>query len=330
MAANNQQFLVSVCDVQLRDTTADLIVLKGKTLISSALNQTMNSQEVRGGFGNALQYVYNFEKKLDVTIEDCRFDETYMAISNGTSIVSAAKPFYVQDEVVTLSSGSGTVSGTPVGNVYVQKADNSLITVTPTGSTFAVSGGGNTTVKVSYRATSTVDYIEVSADGVPAAYELTMTAKIFNAAGQSAVWQCVIPQFKVSGNFSLEFTASGVSTSKLDGMALINPSDNAYAYVYIKPIAASTASYQAIAAIPSTMSLSTTTTTSQITVYGVRGGIYANTIIPAADCTYVSGTTATCTVNSSGLVTRVAAGTSLITVTHTATGIKDYIQVTSA
>jgi hypothetical protein len=329
LSTNTGQFLVSVADAVLRDTTTDQIVLKGKTLISSALTQAVNNQEVRGGFGNGLQYDFNFEKKLSAKIEDSRFDESYIALNNGTNIVSGLKNFYIQDEIVTLSSGSGVVANTPVGNLYVQKADNSIATIVPSGSNFSVAGGANTTVKVSYRTSTTVDSITIDADNYPKAYELVLTAKLFQKTGQTGVLQIVIPQFQVSGNFELSMTASGVSTSALDGKALINESDNAYAYVYIKPVGASAISYQALAATPSPITLTAGSPTKQITAYGIRGGNYSNVTLAPADCSYVSSTPATATVNASGLVTRVAAGSSTITITHSASGLTDVIPVTA-
>jgi hypothetical protein len=326
MSVNTNQFLVSVADVVLRDTVADAIVLKGKTLINSAFKQTLSSQEVRGGAGNALLFYYQHDKKLEISIEDAKFDETYVALNNGASIVNGAQNFYTIDESVTLSSGTGTLANTPVGSVYVQKADNTLVTVTPTGNSFTVAGGGNTTVKVTYRSSATVDTITIDASSVPNGYELTLSAKVFQGSGQTATMQIVVPNFRISGNFDLSFTASGVSTTKMDGVALVNPSDNALAYLYMKPVGSSTISYTAIAATPSPVTLSSTTTTQQLTVYGVRGGLASNVIVTSG-CTFTSSDATKATVNSAGLVTRVAAGTAYVTVTHTSSGLTDTVQV---
>ncbi|TVY09970.1 hypothetical protein [Paenibacillus cremeus] len=327
MSTNTNQFLVSVADVVLRDTVADAVVLKGKTLINSAFKQTLATTEQRGGANNGLLFVYQHDKKLEVSIEDAKFDETYLALNNGASIINSPQNFYVIDEVITLASGNGTLANTPVGSVYVQKADNSLVTVTPSGTSFSVAGGANTTVKVTYRYSTAVDTITIDAQSVPNGYELTLSAKVFQASGQTATMQIVIPNFRISGNFDLNLTANGISSSKLDGMALVNAADGAYAYVNMKPTGAGAVTYQAIAATPSAISVSAGTPTAQLTVYGIRGGVYANNVVTSG-CTFVSSDVSKATVSAGGLITRVAAGTCTITTTHTASGLTDTSTVT--
>ncbi|OPH61717.1 hypothetical protein BC351_00300 [Paenibacillus ferrarius] len=323
------RFLVSVADVIMRDPSNDTIVAKGKTLINTAFKQAVTNQEVRGGFGNGLAFTYSHDKKIDVSVEAANFEVGYIALNNGVGILNGLKDYFVTDELVTLVGGSGAVASTPVGSVYVQKSDGSILTVTPTGKNFTLAGGANSTVYVSYQTSTSVDYISIDADKYPNAYEVTLIAKIFEGKGQVAELQIKIPQFKISGSFDLSLAAASVSTSKLEGSALVDTNGN-YATVMIKPVGNTAVSYQAIAATPAAVSLSAASPTSQITVYGIRGGIYANTVVTSG-CTYVSSTPATCTVGAStGLITRVAAGSSTITVTHTSSGITDTVVVTSA
>ena len=56
----------------------------------------------------------------------------------------------------------------------------------------------------------------------------------------------------------------------------------------------------------------------QITTYGVKNDLYDRVLLENNDTklTYVSGTPATCTVSTTGLITPVAVGTSVITVTY--------------
>lgn len=323
-------YLVSVADAIVRDPIADVVAFRGTALIQSAFNQTMSAQEVRAGFGNGLKFVYNHSKKLDVSLEASTFEESFIVMNNGSSIVNGLQNYYVFDEVVTLVAGTGSLNKTPIGNVYVQPATGGILqTITPSGQTFAVTGGANTTVKVSYRYSTTVDRILIDAASVPVSYELTLRAKVFTAAGQTQELTMTIPQWKIQGNFQLQLTASGVSTSKIDGMALNNPTDNALAYVDLKNIGATNIAYTDIVGSPSAVSLSASSTSQQLTVYGVRGGVYSNVVLTPS-CTFVSGTPATCTVGSTtGLIQRVAAGSSVITITHTASGLTDTVTVTS-
>jgi hypothetical protein len=325
----NNNFLVSVADAVVRDVASDQILFKGKALINTAFKQSLTVQEIRAGFGNGLQYIFSHDKKLDVSLESATFETSFISLNNGTNIANSLKDVYIIDEVVTLASGSGTVANTPIGNINIQKSDGSVITVAPTGSNFAVAGGANTVVKATYRYNATVDNITIDAGSSPNAFELTLSAKVFDVNGQTGNLQIRIPSWKISGSFDLSFGASSVSTSKLDGNALSDAFGN-LAYVSVVPVGSSVITYQAIAAIPSAVAISVGTPTAQLVVYGIRSGLYSNVVVTAG-CTFVSGTPATCTVGATtGLITRVGTGSSVITVTHTASGITDTATVTSA
>ena len=320
----SDQYVVGVASVLIKDTTNDIVVLKGKTLLNSALSQSIQNTEITGGPGNKLLYDWAYGKKLEVKIEDAAWDEMYLALNNGVSIVNGSKNIYIYDESVVLTAGVGSVVQTPVGNVYVEKTDGTFVTVTPSTKSITVAGGAATTVKCTYRYATTVDSITVDADTFPTAYELTLFSEIVNGAGKVADLQIVIPSFKISGSAEINFGATSASTSKLDGKALADSSGN-YAYIYIDPVSA-TIDYAQIAVTPGSVAL-TTGETQQLSIIGIRGGNYANVTILPADCSFVSGTTATCTVNAGGLITFAGAGVSTVTVTHTASSLTDVCAV---
>lgn len=325
MSTNTNQFLVSVADVIIRDTMADQIVAKGKTLINSSIKQAVSNKEIRGGFGNALLYDYSYGKMLDITIEDAKMDEAYIAMNNGTTIVTEARKHYILDEVVTLTGGQGVLAQTPVGTIYVQKPDNTIVTVTPTGKNFDMTGFGLTgteQVKVTYRENAIVDSITIDATRYPKTYELTMIAKMFTKDGQNAEVQIIIPRFKPSGNFELSFTAEGVSTSKLEGKALADENSE-YATYNVKYLLGNASQMTALAAVPGEVNL-TTGQTAQLTVYGIQGGAKANIVNPDGT-TYATSDAAVVTVNATGLITYVGAGNAVVTVTNGS--LKDYVVV---
>lgn len=326
MAQNTNQFVVTVADVILRDTTADEVVLKGKTLLNSSIAQEVQNTEIRGGKANKLLYDYNFGKTMNITIEDAVWREQYIALNNGAQILNQAEDYYIFEESVTLSAGSGTLAQTPVGNIYVEKPDKSIATITPTGKDFTVAGLTNETVKVTYRYNTTVDSITIDGSSFPNAYELTMFTELYNPEGKLADVQIQIYRFKPNGAFELNFGSDSVATSSLEGKALATDND-VYAKVLINPVTAST-SYIAIAATPSDVTLGSGEN-QQITTYGIRGGLYGNVTIAASDCTYVEDSGGlVITVSAGGLITYVGAGSAIVTVTHTASGLKDYINVT--
>lgn len=322
MAQNVNQFLISVADAFLVDKDSDVIALKAKTLMSSSLSQSVQELVIKGGFGDKTQFIYNYGKELSATLEDGRWDEGWLAINSNALISTEAKDIWIVDEMVTLSGGAGTVKETPVGNLYVQKSDNTFVTITPTTKNFNVDGGGSTTVKVTYKYSTTVDNIIIGADDFPKAYRLVMKAKLFQtASGQSQTGdlEIIIENFKPSGNFEINLGASTAATSKLEGKALVatnTSGEDYYAEVRIKPLSGSAIKLVSIAISPSTCELDLSEEqTQQLTVIGIQGGLKANITNPSGT-TFESSDTGIATVNSNGLITPIAVGTCTITATN--------------
>lgn len=332
MTINASQYLVSVADAILIDKEADTMVLKAKALINSALKIAVESMDIKGGFGNKLQFTFNHDKMLDATIESCTWDETYLALNSNALITTGADNIYIVDESVTLTSGTGTLAQTPVGTVYVQKADGTFVSVTPSGTSITVTGGLNTTVKATYKYSATVDKIVVAADSYPKAYRLILKAKLFQTSSgqtQTGDLEIIIENYKISGNYEISFTANGASTSKIDGKALVATASDGtdyYAEVRILPLSGSAVTLTQIAVSPGTCTLDVSDgDTQQLTVIGIQGGVKANITNPSGT-TYASSSTAVATVSSGGLVTAIGAGDAIITASNN--GLTDICSVT--
>jgi hypothetical protein len=324
MATNTQQFLLSVADAILIDKESDSMVLKAKALMNSALKQAVESMSIKGGFGNKLLFEYNHDKMLDASIESATWDESYLAINNNALITTGADNIYIVDEIVVLTAGVGSVAQTPVGTVYVQKADGTFLTVTPNVKEITVAGGAATTVKVTYKYSTSVDKIIVGADTYPKAYRLILKAKLFQSSGgqtQTGDLEIIIENYKISGNYEITFSASGASTSKIDGKALVatnsTTGEDYYAEVRIKPLTGSAQTLTGIALTPGTATIDASDLeTLQLTVIGIQGGVKANITNPTGT-TFASSDAAKATVHAtSGLVTAVAAGSTTITATN--------------
>jgi hypothetical protein len=328
--STQNQFVVTVCNCFLRNTSTDAIVLKGKTLLSSALTQSVQNLEIKGGPGNQLLYDYSNEKKIEIKIEDAVWKEEYLALNSGVSIANGAKDFYIFDEAVTLVAGVGSVAQTPTGKVYVEKSDGTYVTITPNVKQIDLSDAAATSCKATYQYSTTVDSITLNGDDFPDSFELVMMTEIMGASAKLADLQIIVPQFKVSGNFEISFGASSAATSRLDGKALAD-ADYMYAEVYILPVS-STIAYTQIAASPATVAVTVAAGddhTAQLSVIGIRGGNYANVNLLAADCTFTSSVEAKASVGAhTGLITGLEAGDTVITIEHDASGLLDYVNVT--
>ena len=223
-------------------------------------------------------------------------------------------------ECVTLKKGVGTLKHMPVGDVFVEKADGSTIKVTPVNSTITV-GNADDTVNATYQYNTNVKRITIDADSTPLVGELIMTAdKHNNLKGKVGEVQIDIPSFQLSGTFDISLEASGNTTTKMDGSALAvdgaSCEDGAvYAYITEIPSEASTVAVSDIAATPAVIELKKAET-ANIKVIGIKGGLYSNVELDPSECKFESGTKATATVDTKGVIKAVAEGESIITVTY--------------
>jgi hypothetical protein len=332
----DNKFLVSVANALAINPTTHAALFYGKANLNSAFTLSMQSTDVRGGINNALLYKFMHDRDLAISIEAATFGKDILALNVGSSVVNGAVNVW-KSECIQLSTNAGTLTETPVGNVEVQKADGSWATVTPSSTTITVSGGGNTAVWAHYRYSDTVDRITVGTTVPPSVVTLILTAEVrTQAGGLVELLQIEVPYVQVDGNYELSLTADGVSTEKITGNALsVNGTSCAdgdyYAYVSWIPVT-STVTYSEIFVTPSKFEPDAAElATQQLTVYGVRGGAYANVNITSL-CTFakVAGGDSDVSVSTGGLITvantSTAADAAEITATYS--GLTDSCMVT--
>ena len=332
------QFLVSVADVVLRDPSTKQAIAHGTTNIMSSLTQTMAKTDVRGGINNALLYSYFHDRAISFKIEMATFNEYVLALNNGATILNGSVTV-VNTDCLVLSSGSGTLSKTPTSSVTVFFDNGASQLVTAVGKNIYVAGGGALKVDCVYEYTTTADQITAGATTPPSIVDLTLTAEVRDASHSTVVtyFQVNVPQFAVSGNYTLSLNANAVSNQTLDGEALVTFSSDCttgnyyYKATYIDNTGAANAPVTWIAANPDPMVISVASglpTTRQINVSGYRGQQFG--VLPlTTSSSFVksNGTSGSqnITVNSAGLVTAGSATGSGVQVYITAT----YYDVTS-
>lgn len=308
---SEKQFLVSVADAYIIDETTDTMVLSGKALLNSSIEQAMQNSEIFAGKGSKLVFEYNYQKMLNYTIEDAEFNEAYICLQNNTTISQALADFYT-DEFITLdNNGKGEVSEDPVGNVYVKMENGQHLTITPTGKEFVVSGMEGKEVFVAYRYKTTTDEIVIDASKFPKSYKLVLNGDIYNNNGKYAEMQITTPKFKPDGALSIGLQHDGVSSSNLNGKAFADNKGN-YAYINFKRIDQANIPLAMIAVTPSEVQLDASITgdSEQLTVYGIRGGVYSNIIIEPSELTLTTDDDTIATVSPDGLVELGASATS--------------------
>jgi len=329
---NQKEFAVSVADALGFDPDTDELLFKAKTLISSSFKESVSNKEVTGGYAAAVQYEFDYGKKVEADIEDCQFKEAFLALANGNLIVSETQAFFAYDEEVTITGGTGTLANTPIGNVIVESEDGTtLTTVTPTVKAIAVAVPDGTVVNCTYQYNTSIDSVTIDGDHYGKTIKLVLIAKVFKPEGLCKELQITIPKFKIKGEMNLDFKDDGVSTTKLSGQALAYGSKDVYAKIQMKRVDGEAVPIQQIAVTEPEIALnSTTATTKLISTIGIRGGVYGNVNVPLSDLTLSSSSTAVCSINgTTKAITYVGAGTATVTVQLTAdSSVKDIINVT--
>lgn len=313
----NKKFAVSVADVLLYDTSCagEQLILNGKTLINSSITQAIQQTTVYGGKGSQSQFEFNYQKEITVNIEDSTFSPVYMAVQNGTNIVSEEANFYVQEKVTFDATGKATLKSEPVGTVQVGDEFGTYQVVIPTGSDITMEEMADKEATVVYVEKGEFRKMEIKADAFPKTLKLVMTVDIFDDRGKVEEMQIVIPRFKPDGAIDLSLTHDGVATSTLAGKALADCNANYAEIVWKDLVGENEVCYSALSVTPSSIEFETGDTET-LKVKGIRGGLYGN--IPITEgLEFTSADDTVATVDAvTGLVTAVGVGTTSITITE--------------
>ncbi|MEK4121971.1 hypothetical protein [Lysinibacillus sp. FSL K6-0102] len=318
-------FAVSVADALLIDESKDTLAVKGTALLSSTMEQTMQENELFAGRGSKLQFVYNYQKVLSFQIEAADFSPVYLALQTGSEIKNKMSEYFTEEKVSFDASGKGTLSQTPIGNVYVELASNH-VTKAPSGSDIIDVAYANKELKVAYQYNAQVDELTISANDFPKSYKLVLTSDIFNSDGDKVYEQQIIaPRYKLDGALSLNLTHDGVSQFTLNGKTLVDEDDN-YAYIKWKPVNGTSIQVSALATDVSEVTLSVGGKQKVIT-YGIRGGGYSNVLMDNSKLTFSSDDEAVATFVN-GEITGIGAGETNVKVSDGTN--KDVIEVVVA
>jgi len=312
---NNKEFAVSVADAIIRDIRTKQIVMIGKAFVDTGLKQAVQNKEVRGGFGNALQYEFSYNKVVSCEIQSANFKEEYIAMNNGVPIVNEMAEYWNYSEAHKIKSQKITLKEEPVAgtNVYVELPNSTIETVVPVGKTITLTTPvqDDEEILCTYRVKNVIDTITIDTSHYPIAYELTLIAKVFDKTGQTKEMQIEIPEWKVEGNFDLNLKADDVVVPKIAGKALDH--NGKYAMVHMKRVDGQEIPIQQIAVTePEVEIVKGEKYIPQ--VIGIRGGVYGNVQVPLDRLDIKSSDALKVKVGTDNVLEGLAAGTSKITV----------------
>lgn len=324
MSKNAKNFLVSTADFALYYN--DILACTGTTNLNTSIEVSMQEQNVNGGKGNKLVYSYKYGRELNITLEAADWKLEYLAANVGSKITEGLTDVYKIGECIQITNGTGVLSAVPIGDVAIELNNGLIVTATPVNTTIDLTAYDieNESVKATYRFNKIAKSIAIDADTAPFVYKLVLDAdKHNNKLGKVGSVQVIVPSYQPSGNFTMNFTPDGVSSTNIDGKALAvegeTCSDGSSVYAFIKEFdeTASALVVNEIAATPATINLDTTEHMLEIiSVIGLKGVMYAPIELDNGDCTFVSDAPDVATVDEKGSVRAVAAGSAKVTVTY--------------
>lgn len=331
MASKAKTFLVSTADFAFK--VNGVLACTGTTNLNTSIEVTMQEQNVNAGKGNKLIYSFKYGRELSATLEAADWKLEYIACNVGSPITEELTDVYKIGECVTITGGIGTLSTTPIGDVAVELPNGTIVTVTPDDtvidvSTYVTDG----TVNATYKYNTFAKTITIDAETSPMVGELVLDAdKHNNKLGKVGSVQIIIPSYQLSGQFNIQFTPDGVTSTNMDGKALAvegdTCADGSAVYAYIKEFdnTASALTVNDIAATPGVVTLAVNEEKT-ISVIGLKGSMYSPIQIDNAECSFVSTESSYATVSDEGVIKGVAEGTTNVTVTYG--DHKDVVEVT--
>ena len=331
----NKKFLAGVGRTFNYDSNDNLLWV-GKTLLNSSIEISTGSQNVNAGPGNSLQMIYYHTGQLSLTQEESQFNLSMISKTIGSSIVTGANVW--EEENVTLTAGAGSVLGTPIatssGTIYgwAELSDGTTERFTFSTKDFTLVGQSSGTVCVRYyKADSAARQVTVNANIIPAIVRTVVEAQMFsgdpsNVGTSTLVGKVLVevPRLQLDGTATLNLTTTGVSSTPIKGMALASTvagCSSAGVYATITEVLDSANWYDNVnilAIQDDTIAISAGSPSATVVVWAVPTNGDAAFIAPVADLSFTSGTVGTCTIGlHTGIITRVAAGSSVITVVIT-------------
>ena len=319
---NAKNFLVSTADFALY--YKDILACTGNTNLNTSIEVSMQEQNVNAGKGNKLVYSYKYGREINVTLEAADWKLEYIAASVGSKITEGLTDVYKMGECIQITDGIGVLPSIPIGEVAVELPNGTIVTVTPELTSidltkFSVNHG---TVKVTYQYRATAKSITIDSDTSPNVYKLVLKAdKHNNQIGKVGSVEVIIPSYQPSGNFTMNFTPDGVSSTSIDGKALAVEKDtcdngsSVYAYIKEYDDISSAITVSEIAATPAILELPSGMAAT-ISVIGLKGTLYSPIQLDNADCTFVSDDPTVAIVDDKGMVKAVSSGPASIYVNY--------------
>ena len=327
----------------------------GRTLSDTAFNSTITGEEVRGGQGNMLYGKYFHDSSLGIDITDAMFNLQYVAASLGVDVNQGGISLYESPKAgeTVATGGKVTLTETAVafgGAILAWYNDDwTVTTVTANAITIpSATAGDHYCVKYFYQNLNAKS-ITIKAQYVPKTLHLVLINDLYSgdvanvAASSSKYGRLItdIPQFQLSGEQNLAWSATSAATVSLSGTALAVDDgasceeDPIYGTMTQEIFGAKWQDdVKAIAVANADIELSSTVTSETLQVYAVFGGAVASRLMDNSNFNFAVESGSSATVAETGIVSKGSGtGNTVISVTlknasGVATDIVGYANVT--
>jgi hypothetical protein len=302
---------------------------------STAVEITQNNTETTAG-GGALVMLTGNGRRVKFTLVSKTWDLMAVSKSVGSSIeVSLRKMFKIQEAISIDENGIGKTEDSVIGTVGILLPNGVTVNVMPSADNeidLSKFGITDACVKGTYAFNANVESVVLSADNDSEIVTLVLQSEITNnIKGRFGYCEWEIPSAKFDGNISLTTAESGeAAETSMTLIALATDGTECregMSYGCLKqykvgadyPIAEITASPD-----PIELAVGETET---LAVTGNYGAGYSEVGILNSECAFTVADSAVATVSADGTVTGVAAGSTEVLVTYTASGISDTVEV---
>lgn len=228
-----KKFLAGTAIANLYTTNGELIGISD-TQINDTINLSVESQEVRSGQGNGLDFIYYHSSRMEGSLEDAQFNLDYIKHNIGAKESHEAQIYKSVNH--TLTKGENTITGVSglVGTKiwcfykerpYTFEASYNDGTITFTNN----SNLENVNVCIKYLDTETgtnIRNLTVGANIIPDVITIILEANLFasesGVENSSRIGRVLfkIPKAQLSGTQEISLNASGVASTPLSYLAL--------------------------------------------------------------------------------------------------------------
>ena len=232
-----KKFLAGSAIASIYTTSGELIAISN-TQINDTINLSVESQEVRSGYGNALDYIYYHSTRLEGQLEDAQFNLDYIKHNLGAQESHVASVYKSVSK--TLTSGVNTFSDVSTSDIqgdyvwvyYNDKPYTFQIDRSSTSLSFEneYSALNNKLVCIKYLSQSesslNIRNLTISSNFIPDVVKIVLEAQLFSsesgAADSSRIGTVTftIPKAQLSGTQEISLSASGVASTPLSYLAL--------------------------------------------------------------------------------------------------------------